>query len=585
MSARVSASDLRRTICNVTWTGLLAAGIVSARALAEPAAPPPELRVDLRPVADASGETISHVDVSVTIGAAAEGAPPRLRLPLVSSNVETIATSLGPVRAIDGQGPLPLSLRREGSADTGILYWSPERPVSGAFTISYRALIGNRLAPRGAAPPLELRSEAGAFSGAGSSFLILPEGDTLHRLSVRWDLSALPPGSLAVSSLGEGDASLAIPGPPARLERSYFMAGRIGRYPRPDSAGPFHAAWQGDPPFDAAGLMAWTARLHGRFTQFFRQEDAPRYTVFLRPNPVNPGGGVGLAGSFVATFDGSTDGDDLRLTLSHEMFHTFAPRIVQPEGLESAWFGEGLAVHYQRVLPLRFGMIGPDAFLEDLNATAARYYTSAMQWVPNAEVPARFWEDTRIRTLPYDRGALYFADLDHRLRQASDGRRSLDDLLLAMAARQRQRPMLTNADWEALLAGALGDAGVAHFHAMLAGEPPLPASEAFGPCFRRTTRWLRRYELGFEPKVLVEPRRVVRGLVPGSAAEQAGLRNGDEIVRPVPQDRIQGDQQALLHLDVRRGESVRRISYLPRGEQVEAWQWERVEDGSNDCAI
>jgi predicted metalloprotease with PDZ domain len=145
-----------------------------------------------------------------------------------------------------------------------------------------------------------------------------------------------------------------------------------------------------------------------------------------------------------------------------------------------------------------------------------------------------------------------------------------------MIARERAGRALSNADWEEELRRHLGPHAIADFRAMLAGRQPVPASDAFGPCFRRTKRPLRRYELGFEPAVLTEPRRVVRGLVSGSAAERAGLRNGDEIVRPVPQDAIQGNQTQLLRLEIRRSGRTFPISYLPRGETVQAWQWERV---------
>ncbi|CEJ42852.1 hypothetical protein ACSAM1_01570 [Xanthomonas citri pv. bilvae] len=76
--------------------------------------------------------------------------------------------------------------------------------------------------------------------------------------------------------------------------------------------------------------------------------------------------------------------------------------------------------------------------------------------------------------------------------------------------------------------------------------------------------------------MLAEPRRIVRGLVAESAAAQAGVRNGDEIVRPVPQDGIQGNQTQHLKLRLRRDGKEFDVDYLPRGEQVDAWQWERV---------
>ena len=92
---------------------------------------------------------------------------------------------------------------------------------------------------------------------------------------------------------------------------------------------------------------------------------------------------------------------------------------------------------------------------------------------------------------------------------------------------------------------------------MLDGKLVLPASDAFGACFRRTTRPLRRYELGFDPAVLADRKRIVRGLVSNSAAERAGLRNGDEIVMPFGQDAVQGDQSGTLTVEVRRdGEAL-----------------------------
>src|SRR5690606_37332393 len=148
----------------------------------------------------------------------------------------------------------------------------------------------------------------------------------------------------------------------------------------------------------------------------------------------------------------------------------------------------------------------------------------------------------RVRVLPYDRGSMYFAVLDHRLRSLSSRRRSLDDLLLGMLELRRAGQPMDRAAWMRLLERELGSFGVTEFEGMLAGEVMLPAPEAFGPCFTRTQKPLRRYDLGFEPKVLVESPRIVRGLIKDSAAARAGFRNGDEILKPVPQDAIQGDQ-------------------------------------------
>jgi len=580
------AARARRLLVWVA-TAILAPISIQLDAQAATAAVGAQLVVTLKPLPDARGD-IAAVDVvidwQVPAATAARSAAP-LRMPHVQSNVDTVARQIE-VQASDARGALPLEVRDEGADAGAIRHWRPSRAPEGALRLRYRATIHNQLATRGAAPPFELRSESGAFSGAGLAFLLLPDTEQPHRLAVHWDLSALPPGARGVSSAGVGDVVLEAPAPPARLARSFYMAGRVGLQPADATGRGFFGAWMGEPPFDARELLDWTGRLYAHYGSFFGEgqgaegkgggvASAPRYGVFLRRNLVNPGGGVGLQDSFVGTFDTGLDVDDFRLTLAHEMFHTRSPYIVNPPGLASQWFPEGLAVFYQRVLPRRFGMLDAQGFIDDVNFYAGRYFTNVLGDAPYAQVPLRFWEDTRIRTIPYDRGSFYFVVLDHSLRRASGGRRSLDDLMLEMRRRENAGAKLSMADWEALLRAELGEPAVQKFRGMLAGEWQVPESDAFGPCFRRTSVKLRRYELGFEPKVLTEQPRIVRGLVAGSAAERAGLRNGDEILRPVGQDGIQGDQQRELELQLRRDGKDWVLRYLPRGETVDAWQWER----------
>jgi predicted metalloprotease with PDZ domain len=267
--------------------------------------------------------------------------------------------------------------------------------------------------------------------------------------------------------------------------------------------------------------------------------------VFLRENLVNAGGGVALGNtSFVTTFGPETELRVVKITLAHEMLHTFVGGL-EATDMDGSWYSEGLAVYYARLLALRAGQITPAEFLDDLNSPAGRYYTDVMIHTPNKDIAANFWADTRIRVLPYDRGAMYFAVLDGELRAASGAKQSLDDLVLAILDRRRQNLPAGQAAWVELLQSRLGEKGPAEFEAMLGGEVQLPQPDGFGPCFTRITKPMRRYQLGFEPRVLTEPRRVVRGLITGSAAEVAGVRNGDEITQPVPQDLLQGQQDAF----------------------------------------
>jgi hypothetical protein len=524
-------------------------------------------------VADSRIEALL-VDEAIPLPATPAGSTV-LAMPHVTSNVPTIAASVGELAARDDRGAVQLRYRDQGEGPARQREWYAERDVAGTLRFSYRAAMTQALGARGAAPPIELRSQDGAFSGAGATFLLHPTSGR-YDIELHWDLSALGAGAHAVSSLQDRNARDV---DMDTLDSSYFMAGKIGLYPQAPDATGFFSAWQGTTPFDAEKLLTWTQQLRQHYQAFFAVSATP-YGVFLRRNRVNPGGGMGMYNAFVVTYDEDRGNDpqQLELTLAHEMFHTFQPHMrAQHDGetLAEAWFNEGTAVFYQARLPLRYGMIDADAFLQDLNFTAARYYTNLLGNAPNGEVVTRFWQDTRIRTLPYDRGFLYFVTVDDALRKASAGKKSLDDLILAMLHRRQRNTPLGIADWEALLRDNLGEDAVRQLHAMLDGATPLPASDAFGPCFERISQPMRRYELGFAPAVLTESPRIVRGLIPGSAAAKAGVRNGDEITRPVGQDQLQGEQHGILTLQLLRDGKPLTLSYTPRGETVPTWQWRR----------
>ena len=531
-----------------------------------------ELTLHLAPQDRDGDGVIEALSVKVEVDRAPEG----FRLATMANTVVTSAQDITQLSFAGDDGAVPATSEDEQQDPSNAMrHWRLSR-AAGPVTLTYRvALDPGR--DEMALPQYELRTGAYGFSGAGNAFLILPDDDLPRTVYLRWDLAGLDGAAQAVSSLGIGNAASLRPLRSGDLASSYFMAGSPGLY-RDEG---FFGAWQGELGFEGAGLMRWAARLHHFYGSFFDQVP-DSFGVFGRTNTLNPGSGIGLTDSFAFTFDRESEEDDLKSLLAHEMLHAWVRSLEDtmdaPNGLGSSWFGEGLAVHYQRLLPWRAGLIGDAAFLADLNGTAARYYTNAMIATPNAEIPGGFWRDTRIRVLPYDRGSLYFAKVDADIRAASGGARSLDDIVRAMLAERRAGRSMNLDLWKRLLEAELGEGGIRDFEAMLAGETVLPPADAFGPCFTRVQKPLRRFDLGFDPEVLVSPDRIVRGLKPGSTAEAAGLRGGDRILNRFPQDAMQGDQQATLTLQIERGEERLAVTYLPRGETVQAYQWDRRED-------
>ena len=468
------------------------------------------LSITLRPGAAESQQRIPYVDITVSYTAPPSAAgQPLLKLALVTSNVVTVATTIESLAVNDGRGPVPVSVKDDPEiGEVAYRHWVAGRATGGPITVHYRAPISNIAAPRGAAPPLELRSDSGAFSGDGETFLLLPELDSSQSSSetssqsssqtmfqpveIRWELADMGAGATGVSSLGKGDVTAPGAKDLRSLQSCFFMGGKLGLYPPVPPKTGFFSAWHGSAPFELPALMASEEKLYAFYGKFFKRPATAPYGVFLRENPVNAGGGVELSGSFVATFGPKTQLDDLKITLAHEMLHTFVGALDKPGGLLSSWYSEGMAVYYARLLALRAGQIAPAQFLQDLNTTAARYYTDALIATPNSEIPARFWADTRVRVLPYDRGSMYFAVVDEEVRAASGGKRMLDDLLLAMLDRRRQNLPVDESAWVEMVTKELGEKGKTEFEAMLAGSIQLPEPGGFGPCFTRTTKMLRR---------------------------------------------------------------------------------------------
>lgn len=548
--------------------------VAAMAATAVAAETPPEFGVVLRPGGIDAAAGRSFVDVTLTVPQVdvAAGAP-LLTLPVVIANTDTVANTLTGLKVTDALGDVPVTAKDDPVAIAYSRHWLAGRAVKGDVTVTYRAPVDNTPPKRGSGPPYSLRTEGGGVSGVGNTFILLPEGGKPHRVALSWDLSGLGAGATAMSSLGDGDVKLAA-GPVERLHRTLFMAGPMRRVPGEVKPTGFSAAWLGDPPFDPRPLMGWASGLHGWMSGFFQDPEAPPYRVILRYNPINAGGGAALTNSFLLTWgETAKDPEGLKGTLAHEMIHTWTA-----SGLGGQWYGEGIAVHYQALLPMRAGMLTPAQYLDDINDTARRYYTNALNDTPDREIAARFWEDTRIRTLPYDRGAMYFAVLDGKIRRASGGKRSLDDLIREMVRRRRAGESVPESGWVDLLAKDLGEDGRRVHADMLAGKLMLPESGDFGPCFARTTGKFRRFDLGFEPKSLVGDVKTIRGLVPGSEAAKAGLRDGDVVTYSVAMDSVQGDPARTLTLRVTRDGKTFPVTYLPRGETVDAWQWERVAD-------
>ena len=538
------------------------AGLVLLPTLTAAAPPAPTATITVAP--SAMDEAVGHGEAIVT-----------LRVPALHTAAgESLFTlpSGEDLTVFDDAGALPVTQGEAGTEPPNHTYLAG-RAVQGDVVIRYRVDVRN--APdNGGTTPIFPRLDGKGFSAIGMTFFATPTAKTPYRLRLKWDLSRMAPGATAVSSLGDGDAEAPAGSLAKRLDHIVVMAGALQREPASAGDGKFEAVWSGDPGFDPRPAMRWSQKLHAWMVRFFDTPGDPPYRVFLRNNAArNPGGGVAFPNSFFATWGTGVSGESLKSILGHEMTHTFTQNDL------GRWYVEGDAVYYQMQLPWRARMFSTDQYLRDINLTAARYYTNQKIHGHEDEIGPNFFKDTWLNTLAYDRGALYFAQINGMIRRKSGGKRSVDDLVRVMVRKGRNNEEITDETWYALLRPAAGEEAVALTKSMLVGGIVAPASDDYGPCFRRLDAKIRRFELGFEAKRAPAGTPVeVKGLIPGSEAAKAGLQNGDMVrLPPLTTEGPRRDPQAIVTAQVSRGDRSFSVTWLPRStETADGYQWERV---------
>ncbi len=150
-------------------------------------------------------------------------------------------------------------------------------------------------------------------------------------------------------------------------------------------------------------------------------ERSPTVRVFVAPALAGVGGftPVGDAAEFVAPERASVASADN--VWVHEYVHT---RQNLSTTRATRWLGEATAEYYAALLTLRQGRIDHERFRASLSAGS---YRGADLTAPGT------WSSPLV---PYERGARAVAAIDARIREATDGRRSFEDVFRRLNARE-----------------------------------------------------------------------------------------------------------------------------------------------------
>ncbi|KCZ57360.1 hypothetical protein HY29_01135 [Hyphomonas beringensis] len=490
-----SASTVFTTVAVLTCLSVASCGQAEtdARESSVPAQQEQEVAafsVTLKPTLGADKE-VDAIEVSgVMNGGLAEGEG-RLKLmaPVVYANVEHIADRIMNLSVTDSDGPVEFTIEDDDPAPGGYPYfrhWTATRDVSFPVNIRYRALVQPPGGPRG--PAFGIRPSAGGISGAGAGFMLVPVNVKSETSQLNWDLSSFERPSVGVTTFGEDKVK--VDGPPANIIQGWYMAGPAEYYPSGDAESDFHAYWLGDFPFDEQAAMAFTSHMYDYFEQYFDHLDpAPEYRVFMRLMETKPyGGGTALANSFMlsrgpARPEELDDRDGPRSTLAHELLHQWTGSLVG-HPIQTNWFSEGLTTYYEYTLPFKAGEISLEQYVAGLNHLSEMYYTNPSRDGSIEEIMKVGFGNDVVRHVPYQRGALYFADLDARLKHASHGESGLHEFMKdVFAARESGEVDLTVDAWSGFVSKALGqDEAIFVQKLHEDGMTLYPDPESFGPC-------------------------------------------------------------------------------------------------------
>ena len=321
------------------------------------------------------------------------------------------------------------------------------------------------------------------------------------------------------------------------------------------------------------------------------------YTVFFNVirEPVNFGGGLEHAASqFDILPQGAfadalgNFGDFMVPLMSHEYFHLFNVKRIRPAEMwpydyhaeqytPLLWWSEGVTDYYADLTNIRSGLWTAEQFLENTAQDMQQVETVPEPWSEEDGSVATWIHEVFVNSsqLYYPKGAVTGMLLDVAIRDATDNRRSLDDVTRALYTRFYQRHKgFTTAD----LLGLLREFGMpdvdGFYQRYINGREPLPYDSVFPKAAVAVARQtVSNPFLGVNAQPGEGGKLVVQGVVPGSSAEAAGLEPGDvllkvgEIETRPDQDwgvtfreRYRGKEGAPLAISVTRGGQARTLS-------------------------
>jgi predicted metalloprotease with PDZ domain len=278
----------------------------------------------------------------------------------------------------------------------------------------------------------------------------------------------------------------------------------------------------------------------------FGETPWPHYSVMMIFDSAY-GGGSALehTNSHVGIYSPGFIGNPILASITaHEIFHAWNVKRLRPADMVPyrydrseptvwLWVSEGITDYYADLAILRGGIINERQFLGVTGDKMAKVADAPPTALEDASLSTWIHPTDGSQYIYYPKGSLAGFALDIMIRDASDNRRSLDDVMRELyRTTYKAGRGFTGADWWGSVSRAAGGRSFADFAAKYVdGREPYPWAQVLPLAgLRIQTDTIREARLGISAGQDSAGAVVVRQILPGGAAEEAGVKAGDVLV-------------------------------------------------------
>lgn len=447
--------------------------------------------------------------------------------------------------------------------------WRTNRSVISPVQVSYRVEASVPF-PIRRGPHIDLQQAGGGLSGSAMSFLLLPPLSDTVDIKLIWKL---PENHQVVTSAGAGN--IRFNGTRNEFYTMQVMEGPLLSFPSDTSTQGLSIHSLGRSETEMKKAAPWNKMAYESLRKKLLGSPDKAFRFFIRSydgGPLQSGVAVKNCFTIYLPKEMSAISTKIRSLTAHEMVHAFVEGLLMEDEGKCDWYNEGIADYLAIKIPYDAGLFTTEEYIQLVNGEAAMYYTNSLRETPENDMPNIKWLGRNSWSLGYTRGALYFANLDAKLKRITAGKFSVIDLVNEITSLNRAGKTVSDSSWRQLLKEKAGDWAVQDFDEMESGRLLIPDRDCF-PGLVPEKIQSGFFNPGFEKPLRIRAGEKIEGLDPESNAAKAGLKEGDIISKTIAINDTYNSYDNYITITVKRNGKDLPVRFQPRKGSVTSYRW------------